>query len=124
MADFLSDEWLDELEAAAERASVPASIRLTVQQVVDDGCVERAYALRIEDGRVTVVRGRVPDADVSFTQDRATAAAIAQGLESAQAAFLAGRLRIGGQLHRFGEAAMALAEVGDVFAELRASTRF
>ncbi|HLT15676.1 MAG TPA: SCP2 sterol-binding domain-containing protein [Acidimicrobiales bacterium] len=124
MAEFLSDEWLDELEEAAVRATVPSTIRLTVQQVVDDGGVERAYALRIEGGRVHVLRGRVADADVTFTQDRATAAAIAQGHESAQAAFLAGRLRIGGDLHRYGDAAVALAEVGDVFAQLRATTTF
>lgn len=126
MADFLSDAWFEEMAAAAEQASPPAEIRITLQQVVtdagDDGPV--VYALRLADGTVEVVRGGLEDPDVTFTQDRATASAIARGELSAQAAFLAGRLRIGGEVHRFADAAASLAELDDVFGPVRATTRW
>ncbi|MFP5254779.1 MAG: SCP2 sterol-binding domain-containing protein [Acidimicrobiia bacterium] len=130
MADFLSDPWFDELAAAAAQARPPEGVRVVLQQVVSDDAsagarpLEVAYALRVGDGRVEVVRGTVPDADVTFRLDRATAAAIARGELSAQAAFLAGRLRIGGDVHRFGGAAEALADLADVFGQVRASTRW
>ncbi|MGV3760720.1 MAG: SCP2 sterol-binding domain-containing protein [Actinomycetota bacterium] len=126
MADFLSDAWFDEMAAAAEGAAPPAELRLVLQQVVTDPSddAEQAYALRVAEGRIEVRRGRVAEPDVTFTQDRATAAAIARGELSAQAAFLAGRLRIGGQLHRFADAAAAMAELGDVFGAVRATTRW
>lgn len=124
MADFLSDEWLDELEAAMAAIAVAPEVRVTLQQVVADGEAERAYALRFADGRITLVRGRVADADITFSQDRSTAAAIARGEQSAQAAFLQGHLRIGGDLHRFAEPAEAVAGLGDVFASVRATTTY
>jgi hypothetical protein len=130
VADFLSDAWFDELAAAAEQAVPPAEVRVTLQQVVTDASPDDAdtgtvdYGLRVADGRVEVVRGRLDAPDVTFTQDRATATAIARGELSAQAAFLAGRLRIGGELHRFADTAAALAEIDDVFRSVRAATRW
>lgn len=130
MADYLSDPWFDEMADAAGRAQPPGDVRIVLQQVVTDGAGgadgerEVAYALRVAEGRVEVIRGRLAEADITFTQDRTTAAAIARGDLSAQAAFLAGRLRIGGDLHRAGEVATALADLDDVFAPLRASTRW
>lgn len=126
MAEFLSDAWLDDLERAATRsAGVPAELRLVVQQVVldgPDGDELAAYALRLADGVVAVERGRAADADVTFTQDRATAAAIAQGALSAQSAFLSGDLRVGGDLRVALDQARAVAAIDDVFAEVRATT--
>lgn len=126
MAEFLSDAWLDDLEQAATRSTgVPAELRLVIQQVVLDepgGEEVAAYAMRLADGTVTVERGRVPDADVTFTQDRATAAAITQGALSAQSAFLAGDLRVGGDLRVALDQARSVAAIDDVFAEVRAST--
>lgn len=122
MAEHLSDAWFDELAAAAAEASVDPTLSLVVQQVVVDGDREVAWTVRVQDGRIEVARGRVPDADLSLTQDRATAAAIARGELSAQAAFLAGRLRIGGAVHQLTGQAAALAALEDVFADVRART--
>lgn len=135
MAEFLSDGWFDEMTAAAERARPPRGVRIVLQQVITpggdggeaedgDGDEERSYALRVAGGQVELVRGRFPGADVTFTQDRATAAAIARGELSAQLAFLGGRLRVGGDLRHFAEAAGALAELDDVFAPVREVTRW
>lgn len=122
MAAFLTPEWVSDLAAAAAGAEAPPDVSLVVQQVVLDGGGEVAYAVRVADGRVTVTPGRVDAPDVTITQDRATAAAIARGDLSAQAAFLAGRLRLGGDLTELLSGARALATLADLFAAPRAAT--
>ena len=122
MAEPLTSAWVSALAAAAQGATAPEGIELVVQQVVvdADGGEELAYAVRIGGGTVAVTEGRAGDADVTFTQDRDTAAAIAAGELSAQAAFLAGRLRVGGDLRAALANARELAALGDVFASARA----
>jgi hypothetical protein len=123
VAEFLSDDWIEGLDAAARRATVPEDVRLVVQQVVRDGAgPEVAYAIRIEDGTARVERGLAADADVSFTQDRATAVAIARGELSAQVAFLAGRLRVGGDIRQVIDRGRDLALLDELLAPARAAT--
>jgi putative sterol carrier protein len=123
VAEFLTDAWVAELRAAAAVAQVPRDLHLVVQQVVlADRGDETAFVIRVADGAITVEPGRADDADLSFTQDRATAAAIAKGELSAQAAFMAGRLRVGGDLRRVLDRARALVAVEDLFAAPRAAT--
>lgn len=123
MAEFLTDAWVAELNAAADAVRVPDDVCLVVQQVVlDDRGDERAYAIRIEDGRASVSPGRVDDAHVTFTQDRATAAAIARGELSAQVAFMAGRLRVGGDVRLVIDRAREIQSLDDLFASARAAT--
>lgn len=123
MAEFLTDAWIAALGRAAGGAEVPRGLRLAIQQVVlgDDGR-ETAYLLRIADGRVTVTRGRADDADITLTQDRTTAAHIARGELSAQAAFIAGRLRVTGDLRSVMERSSVLTTLGDLFRSVRAAT--
>ncbi len=122
MAGVLTDAWLDDLERAARDAAVDPDLRLRVQQVVPDGPDghEVAYLLEVADGTVRVHRGRADEADVTFTQDLATAEAIHRGELSAQAAFMDGRLRLGGDLRAVLDRAGALAAIDDVFAAARA----
>jgi putative sterol carrier protein len=122
VAEPLTSAWVSALAAAAQGATAPAGIELVVQQIVVDaaGGEELAYAVRIGGGTVAVTEGRADDADVTFTQDRDTAVAIAAGELSAQAAFLAGRLRVGGDLRAALDNARELAALGDVFASARA----
>ncbi|MEO7571798.1 MAG: SCP2 sterol-binding domain-containing protein [Acidimicrobiales bacterium] len=122
MAGFLTDRWLDELGAAAREAELPPELRLVVQQVIPDGPdgVEVAYAVEVAGGTMAVRRGRCDHADVTFTQDLATARAIHRGELSAQAAFMEGRLRLGGDLRAVIERAGDLAAIDDVFATVRA----
>jgi putative sterol carrier protein len=123
VAEFLSDAWVAELGAAAAEARLPPDLHLVVQQVVlHDRGDETAFAIRIEDGAASVQPGRADDADLSFTQDRATAAAIAQGELSAQAAFMSGRLRVGGDLREVLERSRELVAIDDIFAAPRATT--
>jgi putative sterol carrier protein len=121
MPEFLSSEWVAALADAGAGATVPDGVRIVLQQVVvDDDGAEVPYVVRIADGAVSVEPGRADDADVTFTQDRATAEAIADGTLSAQAAFLAGRLQVGGDLTVVLDGARELASVADVFARARA----
>ncbi len=120
VAGFLSDTWFDDLTAAARTARGPDGVRLVVQQVVTDGDDEVAYALELRDGAIVVHRGRVDHPDISFTQDRATALAIHRGELAAQAAFMDGRLRLGGDLRAAMQGLGALAAVDDLFASTRA----
>lgn len=122
MAGFLSDAWFAELDAAALAARIPDDLRVTIQQVVTDDAGEVAFSIALGDGEVRVRRGRAATADVTFTQDRATAAAIAEGQLSAQAAFLDGRLRLGGDITALLDRAGALAAVDDLFSTVRADT--
>ena len=78
--------------------------------------------MRLRRRRGGVRAGRADDADVTFTQDRATARAIADGELAAQTAFMAGRLRTGGDLTRLLAHREALADLDDVFADVRART--
>jgi putative sterol carrier protein len=122
LAGFLTDAWLDDLDAAARVAELPTGAPLVLQQVVTDGLDghEVAYALVVREGRVHVERGRADDPDLVFTQDRDTAEAIHRGELSAQAAFMQGRLRLGGDLRAVVDRASELAAVHDVFASVRA----
>lgn len=125
----LSPEWITALDEAARASTtlqtVAGDLDLTVQQVVTDGDPaggEVAWYVRLRRGLVEVRPGRIDEADVTFTQDRATARAIADGELSAQAAFMAGRLRTGGDLAQLLAHREALAALDDVFAEVRART--
>jgi predicted lipid carrier protein YhbT len=121
VAEFLTDAWIDALDSAGAHAVIDRELRLVIQQIVHDregGDV--AYVVRVSDGHISVRRGRADDADVTFTQDRVTALAIHRGELSAQAAFLDGRLRLGGDLRAVIDRAGALATIDDVFAATRA----
>ena len=122
VAEFLSAAWIDGLAQAAGAAVIDPSVRLTIQQVVSAGPegAEVAYVVAAVDGHLSVRSGRVDAPDVTFTQDRATALAIALGTLSAQGAFLQGRLRLGGDLRTVLEGARTLADIHDVFAAARA----
>jgi len=121
--EFLSDAWLAGLGDAAAAQAIPGGLRLTIQQVVDgEDEVPCAFVVRIADGGMSVEPGSAPDADVTFTQDRTTATAIARGELSAQAAFMAGALRVDGALHSVIDHARELATLADLFDEIRAST--
>lgn len=122
MAEFLTDEWFRDLDAAGRGSRVDAGLRLVIQQVVTDGPhdPELAYVVTIAEGTITVRQGRAAEADVTFTQDRRTAEAIHRGELSAQAAFIEGRLRLGGDLRAVIDRAGALAAIDDVFSSARA----
>lgn len=127
MAKYLSPEWIDDLDAAAS-ASEPLrlateDVDLVVQQRVlagPDGDVE--FHVVADHGDVSVRPGPSARADVTFTQDHDTATAIGRGELSAQAAFMVGKLRVGGDIERLLAHRSAFAGIDDVFDEVRSRT--
>lgn len=129
MARFLSAEWVEELGASAaadpELGARAAGVRLVLQQVVKmaDGA-EAAYALRVDGGRLELVWGRAADADVTLTEDYSTAAAMARGQLSAQAALLAGQLRVSGDTGALVRGQDALEAAQACFVRVQGSTSY
>lgn len=123
---FLSEDWLAALDAAA-RTRVPgaddplAGISLSLEQVVTGG---PRWRLVIDDGRCSVVTDGPGEADVRLTSDRATAEAIATGRRAALDAFIAGDLVLGGDVRALLDNRAALEALGDLFAQVKAQTTF
>lgn len=127
MVTFLSEAWVEALDAAAKAdeglATATGGLAFSVEQEVVDGDGHGVrYHVVFDHGVVSVRPGPLPDATVRFSLDRETAAAIASGSGSAQRAFMAGRLRVGGDLRVLLEHGEVLGQLGDVFAEVRART--
>lgn len=129
MARFLSQEWLDDLDAALRAhdqvADLTRSSRLVVEQRV--GGPDQAdvvYHLVFDHGRTAVQAGPATDPTVTFSQGTDTARAIATGTESAQRAFMTGALRVGGDLQALLAHQDLLTQLDDVFAGVRAATDF
>lgn len=131
---FLSDDWLAALDAAA-RARVPpaddplSEVAMTVEQVITDG---PSWRLVIDGGRLRVEHGPSVDdgpADpderiVRLICDRTTASDIAAGRRAALDAFITGDLVIGGDVRPMIEHGAAMEALGDLFAEVRQATTF
>lgn len=126
MPPFLSQDWLALLAAAAGAARVDAEAELTVEQVVTgtpDG--EVRYTVRVGAGGIEVDPAMASDeADVKFTSDWDTAVAVARGELAVQDAFMAGRLRLGGDVTVLLTNAPAIAALEDLFADVRAVTSY
>ena len=115
MAERFSGQWVEALGAAVR--DLPAAPEaFVIQQVVIDGDDEIAWHLELGPDGVRVRPGRAEAPDVTFTQDRATADAIADGELSAGAALTAGRLTVRGATARLTEHREALARIDEALA--------
>ena len=127
MVRFLSPEWIAALDAAAREATVPGSVRLTIQQVVTDGGDDEGdvrYHLVVDEGRLHVRAGEAEAADVTLVQTRDVAAALSRGELNAQQALESGRLKLRGDIGHLAREGRALAAMEDVFAAVRAVTTY
>lgn len=146
MARFLSDEWIEDMNRAVSSSpalrQATAHVRLSVQQVVRDGAQaggakndgaqaggdqadgERCYVVRIDHGSISVVAGRDPAPDITVTEDAGTAAALARGDLTPQAAFMVGRIRVAGDMATLMGAYEALGDMDAAFAPVRAATTY
>ena len=129
MPEFLSPEWLAELDAAVHAAPELSALGpIEIEQVVTG--VPRAgevrYRIVVDDDGARVLRpdGSRPLPDVRLTTDYETAVAIAAAKENAQAALADGRLHLGGSVDALVRRASAFAALGDATAALRGITTF
>lgn len=134
MARYLSDEWF---EAAAtmlgDAADAPTAagddgegedVLVVEQRVLDgpDGVV--VWHVVVAGDVRSIHPGPHPSPTVAFSQDYATAAAVASGELSAQEAFMTGRITMSGDAGALLAAAPALAGVGDALAAVRDTTTY
>ena len=127
MVQYLSDEWMQKAgEALAANSALTGSdADLLIQyEVAGAPAGKVAYALRVGGGSGGIEAGPHPDAPVSFTLDYATAAKIARGELSAQAAFMQGDLKLGRDVTVLIRQHELLGEIDDALAPLRADTEF
>lgn len=126
MLQYLSDEWLDRAAALLEATPSlapedPFAIEMEIS--TDEGFVR--YAVAVVDGRPGLHRDTPPGCSVGrFSMAYPTAAAIAEGRQSAQAAFMAGTLHVGGDISAIIANADRLVDLNDTLALLRAETSF
>lgn len=125
MADYLSPAWFEAADGAlaadARLAEASRGVHLVLQQTVADPAPGVTWQIRIDDGSVRLVPAAADDATVTFRCDRATAEAVHEGRTSAQAAFMAGQLRVGGDVGALLAHQELLAGLNDVLAHLRAA---
>jgi putative sterol carrier protein len=122
VARFLSEAWFDDVAAMAP---IDDRTSLTLQQVVTDAPEgEVRYHVRVSEGRAAIYVGQAARPDATFTEDYATAAAVARGELSVQAALLAGRIRIGGNMATLSRYQEDLAGMDPIPAAVRATTSF
>jgi hypothetical protein len=96
VANYLSEEWFEQIGATPGGGT---GATLVLQHTVTGTPYgEVCYHVRLGADAVEIVRGPARHADVTFAEDYATAAAIAQGAVEAPAALLAGDIRVGGDL--------------------------
>jgi len=126
---YLSAEWFERAQRAVSEndAHVRATdgADLVVQQHVTAGPEgDVAYHVDVQGDEVRISPGVAADPTVTFIQDWGTASAIGKGELSAQGAFMAGRIRVRGDLPRLVECSGVFGDLDDVLAGLRAQTTY
>lgn len=126
MVAYLSDEWMERAAAAlatsSELAERTADLDLAVAYEVTGAPGGKViYTLRFDHG-TTALESSVSDAPVSFVLDYDSAAAIARGDLSAQAAFMQGRLKLVGDVNVLIRDGAVLDGITDALGTLRSDT--
>lgn len=125
VVEFLSDEWIAALDAAARRRQVGDDDPLAdVSFVLEADFGERTWRLVIDSGDVSARWTSDGDdpADVRLVAGPEVAEAIASGSRAALDAFMKGDLRIGGDVAALMANRPALETLGELFAEVDAGT--
>jgi hypothetical protein len=127
MAEFLSAEWISELDAAAARVAGLERLdtELVIEQVVrgaPDGDVR--YQVRLLPTGAHVVIGGDSPADLVLVTDYATACTLHAGVTRAQDALAAGALKVRGRPEVLARQSELLEALDDAFAPVRARTTF
>jgi SCP-2 sterol transfer family len=126
MARFLSPEWFKEVDAASP-PSPAGGDGLVIKQVVTggpDGDVSYLVVVHDTEARISWQGIEAITPDVTITAGWDTAAAIAQGVLSAERALMDGRLRVAGDLARLASRAGGLAGLDPLPTEVRTATTF
>ncbi|MFM8303390.1 MAG: SCP2 sterol-binding domain-containing protein [Actinomycetota bacterium] len=123
MAEFLSPEWVADLDRVARTAAdltdcADDTVIIEQQVATETGIV--AYHLVLGPGPARVHAGRAPEADLTMIATEAAARRIHGGDANAQTCLADGTLRLRGNPEVLTRRASALSRVGDLFAAVRA----
>ena len=129
VAKYLSQEWLDDLDRAAQatdlvRAVAPDLVFVVEHEVTEapEGIVR--YHIAFDRGTARLRAGPAAGADACFTEDHATAVAVSSGEINAQSAFMTGRLRVRGDMEKLIAAQPAIEALDKALEEARARTTY
>ena len=126
---YLSREWLAAAgEALADSPGLRDAIRavsLTLQQTVTDGPEGTVrWHVVLDHGDARLVAGPADRSDLRFETSYRVARAIARGELAAPLAFIAGDLRVGGDLTLLTAHQRLLSTIDDVLVDVRKATTF
>ncbi len=112
---YLSQEWIDEYNAALEQDAVRAAVKgksATIQMVISDSPQgEIHYWLRFADGGASAGLGDLDGAEVTIRQSYETSAQVNKGELDGQKAFTQGKVKIGGKMLKMMQLRGPLAQV-------------
>ena len=127
---FLSHDWVNALDEAMRAAAPARTAHAAPDPVVPELVIE--YHVEQDSGPFVYharfgatpgfAVGAAPSSTLVILTDRATAWAIAKGTQSAQAAFMAGQLRVEGDSMALLQNLQHLSALDDVFAGVTATT--
>jgi putative sterol carrier protein len=122
---FLTDEWVSALHRSAATHDVAVDATFAVEYRVDvDDAEPFVYQIRFESGSITATLGSAIRPDVVLSTDRTTACRIATNELSAQLAFMAGQVRVDGDAMALVRNHDALAQLEQIFTDVRAQTEY
>ena len=122
---FLTDEWVSALDHEASTQGSPIADTFVVEYRVQLEANESfVYQIRFDAEAVTVRTGAPSTPTVVLSTDRSTALGVATNTMSAQAAFMAGQLRLDGDAMAMVRNQDALATLDDIFAAVRTKTEY
>ncbi|MEO8692550.1 MAG: SCP2 sterol-binding domain-containing protein [Acidimicrobiales bacterium] len=125
MVKFLTDEWVSALDHEASAYGAPIAATFVVEYRVQlDPDETFVYQIRFDADRVTVSKGAPSAATVVLSTNRVTAHGIATNTMSAQAAFMAGQLRLDGDTMAMVRNHDALTALDDIFEAVRTITEY
>ncbi|HUP76352.1 MAG TPA: SCP2 sterol-binding domain-containing protein [Acidimicrobiales bacterium] len=125
MVKFLTDEWVWALDHEASAQVSPIADTFVVEYRVELAANESfVYQIRFAADAVTVRAGSPSPPTVVLSTDRLTAQGVATNTMSAQAAFMAGQLRLEGDTMAMVRNHDALAALGEIFAAVRTKTEY
>ena len=125
MVKFLTDEWISALdrEARTQRSEITEPFVIEYRVGLEEPELF-VFQIRFGDGPVTFAAGGAATPTVVLSTDRDTAHGVATNTLSAQAAFMAGRLRLDGDTMALVRHHDALAQLDDIFATVRTVTEY
>ena len=123
MPEYLSPAWFTEADALLRASETliaqSQGVEFVLEQRVGEADAATVWHVRFADGVVSMTAGPADSADVVFASDTATAEGIRNGSLSAQAAFIAGDLRVEGSINALLAHAELFAALEDVLGPLR-----